>query len=95
MIRKLSRVGGNVPPSYEVEYKYSSSLLVPVAATETYLLEANRLKLIIESIRDLVSVSECLDSHDHSSKRSLDDTVSGIAASDHQGDRRGSDGGRS
>ena len=68
VIRRSSHRGGNFPPSYEVEHRNGSSLLIPVAVTEQYGQDANQTKLSIEALRDLVSVVECLESHEYRPK---------------------------
>src|SRR4051794_3647844 len=76
VLRRSTHRGGNFPPSYEVEYRNGSSLLIPVAATEWHDSPNDQIKLCIEALRDLVHAVDCLDSHDeHKSKRSLDNTV--------------------
>src|SRR4051812_43430369 len=76
VLRRSTHRGGNFPPSYEVEYRNGSSLLIPVAATEWHDSPNDQIKLCIEALRELVCTVDCLDSHDeHKSKRSLDNTV--------------------
>src|ERR1700676_5742381 len=60
VIRRSTHRGGNFPPSYEVEYRHGSSLLIPVSATEKCTIETNQTKLSIEALRDIISVVECL-----------------------------------
>ena len=45
--------------------------MVPIAATEPFDLAATRIKLSIESLYELISAVECLESDEHRSKRSL------------------------
>lgn len=93
VIRRSTHRGGNFPPSYEVEHRNGSTLLIPVAATEKYVLDANQTKLSIEAIRDLVSVAECLENHEYRPNDALDDAVASVAASNRRRRRRGSCGG--
>src|ERR1700736_4144196 len=51
VIRRSTHRGGNFPPSYEVEYRNGSTLLIPVAATEKYVRDTNQTKLSIEAVR--------------------------------------------
>jgi hypothetical protein len=95
VIRRSAHRGGNFPPSYEVEHRHGSSLLIPVAVTEKRGLDANQTKLSIEALRDLVAVAECLDSHEYRPRRSLGDAVASPAASDRRRDGRDFGGGLS
>src|SRR3954453_23912444 len=96
VLRRSTHRGGNFPPSYEVEYRNGSSLLIPVAATEWHDSPNDQLKLCLEALRDLVHAVDCLDSHDeHKTKRSLDDTVAGSEAASGRPPRRCPGGGRS
>ena len=45
VLRRSTHRGGNFPPSYEVEYRNGSSLLIPVAATEWHDSPNDQLKL--------------------------------------------------
>jgi hypothetical protein len=74
--------GGNVPASYEVEYRDGSSLIIPVKATEPCELNLNQTKLSIEALLDLVSVAESIDDDEYRSKISLVSAVADAAASD-------------
>src|SRR3954463_270501 len=96
VLRRSTYRAGNSLPSYEVEYRNGSSLLIPAAATEWHDSPNDQLKLCIEALRDLVHAVDCLDSHDeHKSKRSLDDTVAGSEAASGRPPRRCPGGGRS
>lgn len=95
VIRRPTHRGGNFPPSYEVEYRNGSTLLIPVAATEKYVRDTNRTKLSIEAVRDLVSVAECLENHEYRPKQAVGDAVAGFAASNCRRRCRGSGGGAS
>jgi hypothetical protein len=88
VICRSSHRGGNFPPSYEVEHRGGTSLLVPISATEPDEVSANRIKLSIEALCELVSTVECLESNEHRSERSL----GGTAATDCRRRRRGSGG---
>jgi hypothetical protein len=79
VIRRSTHRGGNFPPSYEVEHRNGSTLLIPVAATERYVPDTNQIKLSIEAVRDLVSVAECLESDEYRPKKALDDAVASFA----------------
>jgi hypothetical protein len=92
VICRSSHRGGNFPPSYEVEHRGGTSLLVPISVTEPYEASANRTKLSIEALCDLISAVECLKCDEHKSKRSLDDTAAGSTATDRRGHRRSSGG---
>src|SRR5215213_2492221 len=96
VLRRSTHRGGNFPPSYEVEYRNGSSLLIPVAATEWHDSPNDQLKLCIEALRDLVHAVDCLDRHDErKTKRSLDNTVAGSEAAGGRRPRRCPGGGRS
>ena len=96
VLRRSTHRGGNFPPSYEVEYRNGSSLLIPVAATEWHASPNNQLKLCIEALRDLVHAVDYLDHHDEDkSKRSLGNTVAGSEAAGGRRPRRRPGGGRS
>lgn len=92
VIRRTTPQGGNFPPSYEVEFRAGTSLLIPVAATAHYEKVTNQTKLSIEALIDLVSTADCLDAHEHRSGVSLGDTVAGTPAPDRRRRRRGSGG---
>jgi hypothetical protein len=95
VIRRSTHRGGNFPPSYEVEYRNGSSLLIPIAATEATDLANNQIKLSIDALQELISVVDCLDNYEYEPKRSLDDTVASSTASDRRRRRRGLGGGLS
>src|SRR6202043_3898913 len=82
VIRRSTHRGGNFPPSYEVEYRNGSSLLIPIAATEATVSANDQIKLSIGALQDLISVVDCLDNYEYEPKRSLDDTVASSTASD-------------
>src|SRR5271166_5161244 len=81
--------GGNFPPSYEVEHRGGTSLLVPIAATEPFDLDATRPKLSIESLYELISAVECLESDEHRSKRSMGSAARGSTPTDRRRHCRG------
>jgi len=89
VIHRSSHRGGNFPPSYEVEHRFGTSLLVPISATEPQKPNANRTKLSIEALSDLLSAVECLECDERGSERSLGDTSTGSKAPDHRRRRRG------
>jgi hypothetical protein len=95
VIRRSTHLGGNFPPSYEVEYRNGSSLLIPVAATEAPNSANNQTKLSIDALQELISVVNCLDTDEYRSKKSLDDTAAGSTAPDCRRRRRGLGGGLS
>lgn len=95
MIRQVTHGGGNFPPSYEVEYRNGSTLLIVVAATQKYVEGTYQTKLSVEAVRDLVAVAECLEGHDHRPRELVGDAVAGLAASNPRRCRRGSGGGGS
>jgi hypothetical protein len=84
VICRSPQKGGNFSPSYEVEHRGGTSLLVPVAATEPFDLDATRPKLSIESLHELMSAVECLESDEHRSKRSLGGAAPGSTPTDHR-----------
>jgi hypothetical protein len=92
VICRSSHRGGNFPPSYEVEHRGGTSLLVPISATEPHMPNANRTKLSIEALSDLLSAAECLECDERGSERSLGDSATGSKAPDHRRRRRGSGG---
>jgi hypothetical protein len=92
VIRRSSHKGGNFPPSYEVEHRGGTSLLVPISATEPNEANANRTKLSIEALCELISAVECLESDERGSERSLGGAAVGSAATDCRRCRRGSGG---
>jgi hypothetical protein len=95
VLRRSTHRGGNFPPSYEVEYRNGSSLLIPVAATEWHASPNSQLKLCIEALRDLVHAVDYLDRHDEDkSKRSLGNTVAGFEAAGGRRPRRRPGGGQ-
>ena len=93
VIRRSTHRGGNFPPSYEVEYCSGSSLLIPIAVTEWLGSTNDQLKLSIDGLLDLISVIDCLDSHEYEPKRSLDYSAARPAASDRRRRRRSLGGG--
>jgi hypothetical protein len=92
VICRSSHRGGNFPPSYEVEHRSGTSLLVPISVTELHQPNTNRTKLCIEALCELISAAECLECDEHRSERSLGDAAAGSAATDRRRDRRGSGG---
>ena len=82
LICRSSHRGGNFPPSYEVEHRGGTSLLVPIAATEPQEPNANRTKLSIEALHELISAVECLEFDEHRSEKSLGDAAVSTAATD-------------
>jgi hypothetical protein len=95
MIRRTMDRGGNVPASYEVEYRNGSSLIIPVQATEECELNSNQTKLSIEALLDLVSVAESIDDDEYRSKIPLVSAVADAAASNRRRRRCRPGGGRS
>jgi hypothetical protein len=93
VIRRVARGGGNLPPSFEVEHRDGSTLLIPVVATQKYVDDTNQIKLSVEAVRDLVAVAECLEGHDHRPQEPVGDAVTSFAAPDSRRCRRGSGGG--
>jgi hypothetical protein len=53
VIRRVAHGGGNFPPSYEVDHRDGSTLLIAVAATQKYVEDTNQSKLGVEAVRDL------------------------------------------
>jgi hypothetical protein len=92
VIRRSSHKGGNFPPSYEVEHRGGTSLLVPISSTEPQEMGANRTKLSIEALCDLISAVECLECDERGSERSLGGAAAGSAPADRRRHRRGSGG---
>jgi hypothetical protein len=86
--------GGNVPASYEVEYRNGTSLLIPVQATEECELNSNQIKLSIEALLDLVSTAESIDD-EYRSKIPLVSAVADAAAPNRRRRRCRPGGGRS
>src|SRR5689334_17638000 len=91
-ICRSSHRGGNFPPSFEVEHRGGTSLLVPISAVEPDELSANRPKLSIEALCELISAAECLESDEHGSQRSLGNVALGPTPTDRRRHRRGSGG---
>jgi hypothetical protein len=89
VICRSTHRGGNFLPSYEVEFRNGSSLLISIAATEWEDSLNNRTKLSIDALQDLVVVMECFDSDEGKSKRFVDDTAGAAATPDRRGRRRG------
>jgi hypothetical protein len=81
VIRCLGRVG-NYPPSYEVEYLQNYRLLVPIAATESSAGIANRTKLSIDAVTDLIRTAELIENGEDQSGRALGDAAREPAPSD-------------
>ena len=92
VVRRAVHQGGNFLPSYEVEYRHGTSLLVPVSATEPDVIGSTPTKLSIEALRELIEAAECLERDEHGSERSLGGAAAGSSASDHRRRRRGSGG---
>ncbi|MER8887796.1 hypothetical protein, partial [Mesorhizobium sp. M0816] len=95
VIRRVAHGGGNFPPSYEVDHRDGSTLLIAVAATQKYVEDTNQSKLSVEAVRDLVAVAECLEGHDHRPQEPVGDAATSFAASNPRRRRRGSGGGGS
>lgn len=93
VIRKVGRRGGNFAPSYEVEHRGGSTLLIPVSATQGYVEATNQIKLNVEAIRDLIAVAETLEGHDDRTEEPVGDVITRVAASDPRRRRRSSGGG--
>ena len=92
VICRSSHRGGNFAPSYEVEHRGGTSLLVPISVTEPHQPSTNRTKLCIEALCELISAVECLQCDEHRSERSLGGAAAGSAATDRRRHRRGSGG---
>ena len=95
VLRRSIHRGGNSPPSYEVEYRNGTSLLIPISATERDNSENNLTKLSITALQDLLAMIDCFDSHEHKSKRSLDDAAAVSTTPDRRRRRRSLGGGLS
>lgn len=95
VIREVARGSGNCAPSYEVEHRDGSTLLIPVTATLEYIEGTNQIKLSVEAIRDLIALAETLEGHDDRTEGSVGNVVARVTASDGQRRRRGSGGGMS
>jgi hypothetical protein len=93
VIREVGRRGGNFAPSYEVEHRGGSTLLIPVSATQGYVEATNQIKLSVEAVRDLIAVAETLEGHDDRTEEPLGDVITHAAASDSGRRRRSSGGG--
>lgn len=93
VIRRSVHRGGGFPISYEVEYGEAASLLIPVAVTEPQNWPANRTKLSIEALQDLISVAEQLENHADKAGRPLDHVAAKPAAPNRRGSRRSAGGG--
>lgn len=92
VIREVVR-GGNFPPSYEVEHRDESTLLIPVAATQGYVEATNQIKLSVEAVRDLIAFAETLEGHDGRSEEPVGDVITRVATSNSRRGRRSSGGG--
>jgi hypothetical protein len=95
VIRRVMGRGGNVPASYEVEYRNGSSLIIPVQAIEECELNSNQAKLSIEALLDIVSVAESVDDDEYRPKIPLVSAVADAAASNRRRRRCRPGGGRS
>jgi hypothetical protein len=93
VIREVGRGGGNFAPSYEVEHRGGSTLLIPVAATQGYFESTNQIKLSVEAVRDLIAVAESLEGHDGRSEEPVGDVIPRVATSNSRRSRRSSGGG--
>jgi hypothetical protein len=93
VIREVGRRGGNFAPSYEVEHRGGSTLLIPVSATRGYVEATNQIKLSVEAVRDLIAVAETLEGHDDRTEEPVGDFITRVAASDSRRRRRSSGGG--
>jgi len=92
VIRHSVHRGGGFPVSHEVEHRYQTSLLIPVAITEPQNGPKNQTKLSIEALQDLISLAEQLESHVDQAGRSLGCPAAEFAAPNRRRDR-GSAGG--
>jgi hypothetical protein len=92
VICRSSHKGGNFPPSFEVEHRGGTSLLVPISATEPDNPGANRTKLSIEALGELISAVDCLESDEHGSERRLGGAIPGSTPTDCRRSRHGSGG---
>ena len=95
VLRRLTRRAGNVLPSFEVEHRDGSTLLIPEVATEPSSAGETDVKLSVEGLRELVSLAEVLDEHADRPGRSLGDAAAGAAPTHRRGRRRGPGGGAS
>ena len=93
VIRRSTHRGGNFAPSYEVEHRSGTSLLVPISVTEPYEVNANLTKLCIDALRDLISQAECLECHERRSEGTLGVAAAGSAPPDRRRRRRNPGGG--
>lgn len=92
VVRRIANRGGNFPRSYEVEHGDETTLLIPVAATESRDPAENPTKLSVEALRDLISTAEQFFGDGDRSTRCLDDDAADAAATGDRRDRRGSRG---
>jgi hypothetical protein len=95
VIREVARGSGNFAPSYEVEHRDGSTLLIQVTATLEYVDGTNQIKLSVEAVRDLIAVAGTLEDHDDRTEGPVGNVVARVAASDYRRRRRGSGGGMS
>jgi hypothetical protein len=86
-----SRVG-NGSPSFEVEHVGQSTLLIAAAACEPRPAEASCVKLSVEGLRELVSLTESLDAHANQSGRPVGHASAGPAPAHCRRGRRSSGG---
>jgi len=92
VIRHSVHRGGGFPVSHEVEHRYQTSLLIPVAITEPQNGPKNQTKLSIEALQDLISLAEQLENHVDQAGRTLGNAAAEPAAPNRRRDR-GSAGG--
>jgi hypothetical protein len=88
VIRKIGQRGRGTPPSYEVEFRAGSSLLIQATAIEYFEHEANQIKLSMEALLELLSTADCPDAHEHGSSRSLVDADARAPTPDRRRRRR-------
>jgi hypothetical protein len=93
VLRRSNHGRGGFAPFYEVEYRSGTSLLIPVSAIDYDKSGNNETKLSIAALHDLLSMIDCFDSHEYSSRSSLGDAVADSTASDRRRRRRSLGGG--
>jgi len=94
VVRRTSHRGGNFLPSFEVEFRDSVTLLVPVAATDPHVSSASLTKLSMYALLDLLNVVDSYD-HERSARSSLDDAAADPSTTDRRRHCRSSGGGLS
>jgi hypothetical protein len=95
VLRRLARRAGNVLPSFEVEHRDGSTLLIPEAATEPSSARETDVKLSVEGLRELVSLAEVLDEYADRLGRAVGHAPTGSSPTHRRERRRGPGGGAS